>query len=41
MRIWDIPPVKLCLNHLLDKYRELHAIWMILTNNKKGYAIHP
>lgn len=41
MRIWDILPKKLCRNHLLGEHRELHAIWTILTNNKKGYSRHP
>jgi hypothetical protein len=41
MRIWDIPPERLCRNHLLGEHRELHAIWSILINNKKGYAHHP
>ncbi|MBU0635233.1 MAG: pyrimidine dimer DNA glycosylase/endonuclease V [Candidatus Omnitrophica bacterium] len=41
MRIWDIPPRKLCRSHLLGEHRELHAIWAILTRNKKGYAHHP
>ena len=41
MRIWDISPKKLCRNHLLGEHRELHAIWSILTKNKKGYARHP
>jgi hypothetical protein len=41
MRIWDIPPVSLCRNHLLGEHRELHAIWSILTKGKKGYAFHP
>jgi hypothetical protein len=41
MRIWDIPPEKLCRNHLLGEHRELHAIWSILIHNKKGYAHHP
>jgi hypothetical protein len=41
MRIWDIPPEKLCRNHLLGEHRELHAIWSILTQEKKGYAHHP
>ena len=41
MRIWDIPVEKLCRNHLLGEHRELHAIWSILINNKKGYAHHP
>ena len=41
MRIWDISPQKLCRNHLLAEHRELHAIWNILTKNKKGYSRHP
>ena len=41
MRIWDIEPKKLCRNHLLGEHRELHAIWSILTKNKKGYSKHP
>jgi len=41
MRIWDIPPSKLCRNHLLGEHRELHAIWSILTKHKKGYSRHP
>jgi hypothetical protein len=41
MRIWDIEPSRLCRNHLLGEHRELHAIWSILTKNKKGYSRHP
>lgn len=41
MRIWDIHPKRLCRNHLLGEHRELHAIWSILTKNKKGYSRHP
>jgi hypothetical protein len=41
MRIWDIPPERLCRNHLLGEHRELHAVWSILVNKKKGYANHP
>lgn len=41
MRIWDITPRRLCLNHLLAEHRELHAIWVILTKRKKGYSRHP
>ena len=41
MRIWDVSPEKLCRNHLLGEHRELHAIWSILTKNKKGYSRHP
>jgi len=41
MRVWDIPPEKLCRNHLLGEHSELHGIWSILTQGKKGYANHP
>jgi hypothetical protein len=41
MRIWDISPEKLCQNHLLGEHRELHAIWNIISQNKKGYSNHP
>jgi hypothetical protein len=41
MRIWDLPPEILCRNHLLGEHRELHAVWVILTEGKKGYANHP
>jgi hypothetical protein len=41
MRIWDIPPSKLCRNHLLGEHNELHAMWNILTQGKTGYANHP
>ncbi len=41
MRIWDISPERLCRPHLLGEHRELHAIWTILTQSKKGYAHHP
>jgi hypothetical protein len=26
---------------LLGEHRELHAIWSVLVNGKKGYACHP
>ncbi len=41
MRIWDLPPERLCRSHLLGEHRELHAIWSILTTNRKGYSNHP
>lgn len=41
MRIWDISPNTLCRQHLLGEHRELHAMWTIITENKKGYSFHP
>ena len=41
MRIWDLSPELLCRQHLLGEHRELHALWVILTQEKKGFAHHP
>ncbi len=41
MRIWDLAPEKLCRQHLLGEHRELHALWVILTRDQKGFARHP
>lgn len=41
MRIWDLDPGLLCRKHLLGEHRELHAIWNILTQDKRGYRNHP
>ena len=41
MRIWDVEPSLLCRQHLLGEHRELHALWVILTEGKKGYSRHP
>lgn len=41
MRIWDVPPKKLCRVYLSGEHRELHAIWSVIVNGKKGYARHP
>jgi hypothetical protein len=41
MRIWDISVERLCDKHLLGEHLELHAIWAILTDHKKGYSKHP
>jgi hypothetical protein len=41
MRIWDLPPKKLCRKHLLGEHYELHALWTILTKGKKGFSRHP
>ena len=41
MRIWDLSPEDLCRQHLLGEHRELHAIWVIITQSKPGYAHHP
>jgi hypothetical protein len=41
MRIWDLPPSRLCRKHLLGEHRELHALYSILLHDKKGYRSHP
>ena len=41
MRIWDLDPTWLCRQHLLGEHRELHAVWSILVNKRKGYRRHP
>jgi hypothetical protein len=41
LRVWDIPPDKLCKNHLLGEHNEIHGLWSIIINNKKGYSKHP
>ena len=41
MRIWDVEPAELCRAHLLGEHRELHAIWTILTQDRRGYRSHP
>ena len=41
MRIWDLDPKLLCRSHLLGEHREIHAIWVIITQEKKGYKSHP
>jgi hypothetical protein len=41
MRIWDLHPRRLCRQHLLGEHRELHAIWVVLTEDRSGYSRHP
>jgi len=41
MRIWDINPGYLNRESLLGEHREVHAIFSIVINAKKGYARHP
>jgi hypothetical protein len=41
MRIWDLAPARLCRKHLLGEHRELHGLWNILSQGKRGYSRHP
>lgn len=41
MRVWDLHPGFLNRSSLLGQHAEIHAIFSILHDNKKGYARHP
>jgi hypothetical protein len=41
VRVWDVDVRSLCDRHLLGEHRELHAIWTVHTEGKRGYARHP
>lgn len=41
MRVWDVSPGYLSRQRLLGEHRELHAVYAILTEGKRGYARHP
>jgi Pyrimidine dimer DNA glycosylase len=41
VRIWDVDVRLLCDRHLLGEHRELHAIWTVHTEDRRGYARHP
>ena len=41
MRIWDVDPARLCRKHLLGEHREIHALFVILSDNRPGYRNHP
>ena len=41
MGIWDVEPSRLCRKHLLREHRELHGLWNIITQKKRGYSRHP
>jgi hypothetical protein len=41
VRIWDVDPAVLCRAHLLGEHRELHAVWAVLTEDRRGYRHHP
>lgn len=41
MRVWDLPPQKLCREHLLGQHFEIHVMWSALVGGKKGWRNHP
>jgi hypothetical protein len=36
-----VAPARLCRKHLLGEHRELHGLWNIITQKKRGYSRHP
>lgn len=41
MRIWDVSPGYLTRQSLLGEHREIHALFAVLSEKKKGYSRHP
>lgn len=41
MRVWDVHPGYLSRTRLLGEHREIHAVWVVITEEKRGYAAHP
>jgi len=40
-RIWDLEPALLCTKHLAAEHRELHGVYAVISQGKKGYSKHP
>jgi len=41
VRVWDVNPGYLNRQSLLGEHREIHAVFSIIENDKRGYARHP
>ena len=41
MRVWDVSPGYLSRQRLLGEHRELHGLYVILTESRDGYSRHP
>lgn len=41
MRVWDVHPGYLSRTRLLGEHREIHALWVVITEEKRGYSSHP
>lgn len=41
MRVWDISVQKLCRKHLLAQHHEIHTIFTVIVDKRKGYSKHP
>jgi hypothetical protein len=41
MRVWDVSPGYLSRESLLGEHREIHALLVVLSEGRRGYANHP
>jgi hypothetical protein len=41
MRVWDVNPGYLNRQSLLAEHREIHGVFVVITEGKKGYSRHP
>ena len=41
LRVWDVHPGYLSRTRLLGEHREIHAVWTVLVDDRKGYSNHP
>ncbi len=41
MRVWDIHPGYLARQSLLGEHNEIHGLWTVVTESRRGYAQHP
>ncbi len=41
MRVWDVHPGYLSRQNLLGQHAEIHAIFSVIVEGKRGYAHHP
>lgn len=41
MRVWDIHPGYLSRQSLLGQHAEIHALYTVINQQRKGYAAHP
>lgn len=41
MRVWDLHPGYLSRGNLLGQHAEIHAVWSVVVNERKGYSRHP
>lgn len=41
MRSWDIPPQNISTKRLRGEHAEIHCMFSVIHNGKKGYSQHP